>query len=150
MKAKTLAYTLAPALAIGLLAAGAASAHGWFGGFGFNAAPEEIAARQTSMFQQHANLLGVSVDEMKNAWASGKTMRDLAQEKGITDDQLQAKLKEQRLAQMKTHLQTLVDQGVITQTQADQRSAWMSTQAENGKSGRGMGRGFGHGMGFRF
>ena len=147
MKKETIAYAIAPALAVGLLTAGFASAHGWFGGFGFTATPEEIASRQTQMFQQQADVIGATADEVKSAWASGTSFRQLAQEKGVTDEQLREKMKTQRLAQMKTHLQTLVEQGVITQAQADQRYNWLNTQTENGHMGRGMGKRFGHGMG---
>ena len=139
MKKETIAYAIAPALAVGLLTAGFASAHGWFGGFGFTATPEEIASRQTQMFQQQADVIGATADEVKSAWASGTSFRQLAQEKGVTDEQLREK--------MKTHLQTLVEQGVITQAQADQRYNWLNTQTENGHMGRGMGKRFGHGMG---
>lgn len=146
MKKKYIAYAIVPVMALALVAGGrVASAHGWFG-LGANATPEEIASRQTQMFQHKADLLGVSVDEVKNAWAQGKTLQEIAQEKGITDEQLQAKLKETKLTKMKEHLQALVNQGVITQAQADQRNSWMSTQMENGKFGHGMGKGFHHGM----
>lgn len=147
MKKRTLALAIIPALAVGFLTAGFASAHGWFG-FGSNATPEETASRQTQMFQHQADLLGATVDEVKNAWASGNSMRELAQEKGITDEQLQEKMKTQHLARVKEHLQTLVTQGVITQAQADQRYQWMSTQTVNERFGRGMKMGFHHGMGW--
>ncbi len=146
MKKKNIMYALVPVMALGLiLGVQAVSAHGWFGMMG-DATPAEIAAREQTMFQQQADLLGVSVDEVKDAWAQGKTMRDLAQGKGITDAQLQEKMRTQRETQMKAHLQALVDQGVITQAQADQRQAWMSQQATNSTKGFGM-RGHG-GFGF--
>ncbi|OGL89003.1 hypothetical protein A3I42_04720 [Candidatus Uhrbacteria bacterium RIFCSPLOWO2_02_FULL_49_11] len=147
MKKKNIMYALVPVIALGMiLGVQAVSAHGWFGMMG-NATPAEIATRQQSMFQQQADLLEVSVDDVKDAWAQGKTMRELAQEKGITDAQLQEKMKAQRETQMKAHLQALLNQGVITQAQADQRTAWMSQQAANGIKGFGM-RGHG-GFGFR-
>ncbi|MEW6610235.1 MAG: hypothetical protein AB1352_01210 [Patescibacteria group bacterium] len=145
MKKKNIIYTLIPVVALGVvLGVQAVSAHGWFGLIN-NATPQEIASRQQVRFQQEADLLGVSVDEVKNAWAQGKTMRDLARGKGITDAQLQEKLKAQREAHMKTQLQALVDQGVITQAQGDQRFSWMTQQTGNGFQGFGMHgrRGFG-------
>ena len=132
MKRKFL-YAVLPVLSVGLLGAGIASAHGMFGGMMTGATPEEIALHQNVMFEQDAQILGVSVDEIKEAWASGKTVRDLAKEKGISDEHLQTKMKEARTAQLKAQLQTLVDKGVITQAQADKRLTAMQTRFENGK-----------------
>jgi len=97
------------------------------------------------MFDNEAQILGISVDEVKNAWAQGKTMMQLAQEKGITEAQLQAKIKDARTAQLKIQLQTLVSSGVITQAQADQRLAYMQSQQTNVKGKLG-GRRHGGGM----
>ncbi len=148
MKKKYLSLAVIPALALVLLGAGQASAHGWFG-MGNNATPDEIAQSQQSMFQKEADLLGVSVDDVKNAWAQGKTLQQLAQEKGISQDQLKQKLADARKQQMSDHLKTLVDKGVITQAQADQRLQFMQQQAQNknnAMSGKGMGMHGGFGM----
>lgn len=91
--------------------------------------PDEIATRQNSIFQEQASLIGASVDEVKTAWAEGKDMKTLAKEKGITEDQLKAKMDSARKAQMKTTLATLVTKGVITQAQADSRIAFMEKQS---------------------
>jgi hypothetical protein len=120
---------------LGLMALGVASVSA----IGFSGVstvtPEEIATRQTSMFQKQATMLGATVDEVKNAWAEGKDMRTLAKEKGITEDQLQAKMKAVRGEQMKTHIIALVSSGVITQAQADKRLAFMQTRSTNKKAG---------------
>jgi hypothetical protein len=99
------------------------------------------------MFTQQANLLGISVDEVKSAWASGKSLNDLAKEKGITQDQLRQKMQDLRQQQMKNYLQTSVDKGVITQAQADSRLSFVQSN-QSGKLGKGMRHGFGMGMGF--
>jgi len=147
-KKKVLAYALLPVLGLGILAAGTVSAHGMFGGgFGFldNATPDEIASRQNEMFANQAQILGVSVDEIKAAWASGKSMSELMSEKGISEEQVQARMKEKRVAQLKSYLAVLVEKGVITQAQADSRLKFMETQVESGrgKVGRGLHRDFG-------
>jgi len=143
---------MVPVVALGLMGASLASAHGWYGGFGANkATPEEIATRQTDMFQHQADLLGVSVEEVKAAWAEGKTLKDVADAHGITQEQIQQKMQDQRKQAMQDYFTTLVNQGVITQAQADQRMQFMNTQAQNGKGrfGRGMmHHGFGMGFGF--
>jgi len=129
-------------ISLSLLGAGVASAHGLFG-FGSQATPEQIAQAQTNRFTQEASLLGISVDDVKNAWAKGETLQQLATEHGITTGQLQQKLKDAALQRMKDNLQTLVTQGVITQAQADARLQFMQTQSQNNSS-----KGFGHrGMG---
>lgn len=103
-----------------LLAAGpaVASAHGWMA---YGASPDEVAQRQVQVFQEQANLLGLSVDQVKNAWAQGKTLRELASENGISDVQLKQKFTELHRQRMAEHLKVLVEKGVITQQQADQR-----------------------------
>lgn len=144
MKHKVLTYAFIPAVfGFGLLAVNIASAHGMFGGFN-TLAPDEIALRQQTMFQNEAQILGITVDEVKTAWAEGKTFAQIAQDKGITQEQLQTRLKDAQNAQMKTHLQTLVDKGIITQAQADQRLQVMQNRLQNGNGhmGRRMNRGF--------
>jgi hypothetical protein len=105
-----------------------------------NLTPEEIATRQTSMFQKQANLIGATVDEVKNAWADGTDFLALAKSKGVTEDQLKTKLQASRVAEMKSQLDTLVAKGVITQAQADKRLTTMQTKMTN-KGTFGMGHG---------
>lgn len=136
--------SIAALAAVGLLGtAGIASAHGGFGWWGAPATPEQIAQQQQSMFQQKTDVLGLSVEEVKNAWAQGKTLQQLASEKGMTDQQLQDKLKQLHEQNMKDQLQGLVNQGVITQQQADDRLKFLQSQ-QTTKTHRGHG---GHHMG---
>ncbi len=141
MKIKKLVYVSVPALVlVGVLGAGAASAHGLFEGLGgFGAlSPDDLASRHQAMFQQKASLLGIGVEEMKNAWAEGKTLQQISQDKGISQEDLQKRVQEAKIQQMKTQLQTLVDKGVITQAQADKRLQAMQTWAQNGIGRKGM------------
>lgn len=133
-----------PIMGLALLGAGSVSAHGLFGMGMANQTPEEIATRQQEMFQNEAKILGISVNEVKDAWAEGKTIQQIASEKGISQELIQARLKEARLEQAKTHLKALVDKGVITQAQADARLKVMQTRIDSGKGG--MGRGFRRGF----
>jgi len=128
------------------LGAGIASANGWFGGLG-NLSSDEIATRQQTMFQNEAQILGINTDELKEYWAEGKSIRDIMDEKGITEEQVQARMKDLQTQQMKTFLAALVEKGVITQAQADKRLQVMQNHLQNGKMGRGMPMmGFGRGM----
>lgn len=148
-----LLYAIAPVMTLGLLGAGVASAHGLFLGMG-NLNPADAATRQQTMFSQQAQMLGVSVDDVKNAWAKGESLQDLAKEKGITQDQIEQRMQQAMKDQQQAVLKALVDKGVITQAQADQRAQFMSQHQANGKGprgfgmGRGAGRGFGHGFPF--
>ncbi len=120
-----------PVLGLSLLGAGVASAQGLGGGFGFgdrfmpSLTPEQIAERHTTLFQEQATLTGLSVDELKNAWAEGKNLPQLLTEKGIDVAQVKAKMQVSVEQKMKEQIQTLVDKGVITQAQADKRLQFM-------------------------
>lgn len=148
-KSKLLAYALIPAIGLGILGFNAASAHGLFSngfGFGSTATPQEIADSQQNMFRSEATLLGIGVEDVKNAWAEGKSLSQLAQEKGITATQLQQKMKDMMTEQLKTQLKTLVDKGIISQEQADKRLQFMQDKISKNKNGKRFLKGF-HGYG---
>jgi hypothetical protein len=116
-----------------------------------DASPEQVAQFQSERFQHQADLLGIGVDKVKDAWASGKSMRDLAEENGISEDALRTKMQAERSQRMQEHLSTLVRQGVITQAQADQHIAAMANHKPGegrGQGGRGIHRDGGMGFGF--
>lgn len=147
-KLKIVAYSAIPLVGLAMLSANIASAHGFDGfgmGFGLGSSAggnsAEFSANLQSRFQAEANLLGISVDDVKAGWASGKTLEQIANEHNITAEQLQQKMKDQRLSNMKTNLQSLVSAGVITQAQADSRLSFMQSNIDkgfSGKSGKGM------------
>jgi hypothetical protein len=87
--------------------------------------------------------LGLSVDEVKNAWANGQNIWELAKAKGLTEEVLKAKMETQRLERITAELKALVDKGVITQAQADARLNHVKTmQSKIGdKFGKGNGNG---------
>lgn len=152
MKKKYLLYSILPVMVFALLGVGTASACGWGGFFGFgNVDPDKVAERQQAMFERQAQILGISVEEVKNYWAEGKTMKEITEEKGISNEQIQARMKELRLQEMKSYLRALVEKGVITQTQADRRLQVIQSQLENSRIGKGFYKGFGRGFrGFGF
>lgn len=143
MKKKLFAYAAIPALALALTGAGIASAHGFTGSGLAQKDPAQFAQNQQDRFNQEASLLGISVDDVKAAWAKGETLQQLAQEHNITADQLKQKMRDQRQQQIKTSLQVLVDKGIITQAQADTRLQAIQTQMQNNQ-----GKGFGRHMGW--
>jgi len=133
MNKKLAAYIIVPALALSFLGVGIASAHGWFG-FD-NATPEEIATRQESMFEHKADILGLSVDQIKDFWAEGKTFQEIIEESGITEEEIKDRMRELKQTRLEERLQTLVDQGVITQSQADRRLESINERIESGSFG---------------
>lgn len=146
MKNKIVAYAVVPAmLGFGMLGASAASAHGLFGGMR-GMTTEQLVEKQSSMFSEQAKILGISESVVKDGWARGLTMREIAKENGITDEQLRTKMQAAHEAQIKAHLSAMVSNGVITQTQADSRLKAMQERLASGKQR--MGKGFGrmHGL----
>ncbi len=99
------------------------------------------------MEKAYAEALGISQDDLEAALASGKTMWQVAQEKGLTQAQFQTAVKDA----VANAFKQMVADGVLTQAQAD----WMSSRMQNmwGQGGAlggfggcpGMGGGFGSG-----
>ena len=101
------------------------------------------------MEKAFAEALGISEEDLEAALASGKTMWQVAEEKGMTLEQFQKVMLEARTNAFKQ----MVDDGVITQAQAD----WMLSRM-GGQGGRfggqggcpGMGGGYNGGNGSRW
>jgi hypothetical protein len=138
--------TIQMLMVLGLLSvgvAGASVASAYMGGRWNQADPAEVAERQMEMFEHQAEVLGVDVDQIKNAWAEGKNLPELAEELGVSEDELMNRMQEQRQERMQERVNALVEQGVITQEQADQRQVFM--QERMGQGGF-EGKGRHHGM----
>jgi len=131
-------YLIIPAIAfIAVLAvAGTASAFGGKG-MGFYSDPTNWAKNFEDRMSAQAKILGISVADMKAAWAAGKNAHDIAIEKGISVADLQAKMRAQRIEEMKNYLQTLVRNGSITQAQADARLKFIQEKQAQHKPGEG-------------
>ena len=111
----------------------------------------DMTTNMQARFESEAKILGVTTDEVKNAWADGKNIFDLAKEKGIATTTLKANMDAARDLEIKTKMDALVKAGTITQAQADKRIAAMKTNQakkgadmKNGKGGKrgGMHKGF--------
>ena len=68
------------------------------------------------LMESAATVLGISADDLMTQLRDGKSLADVAGAQGIGVD----KLKTDLLAQVKTELDTLVSDGKITQSQADE------------------------------
>jgi len=140
MDKKYIFYAIIPALTFVVLGAGIASANGMFGGFG-NPSPEDIAQKQETMFEKKADFLGISLEEMKDFWAEGKTVQEIAEEQGISLEEMQTKMREAKEEALQSRMQVMVDNGVISQEQADERLEFMQNRFENREMGERMGEG---------
>lgn len=132
MKQKLL-YAFVPVMAFAVLGIGSASANGMFRHFVMwhNTDPQEVAAQHQEMFSHQAELLGIDVELVKDAWAEGKDLKTLAEENGISADELRTKMEAKRKEMLTGQLQTLVEQNVITQDQADKRATTLASPSEN-------------------
>jgi len=95
-----------------------------------------------------ANALGMTTDEVQSALQGGKTLQDLADEAGVDIAEVQAAIQAAHQIEMRDRIQQAVDDGTITQENAD----WLLEGLDNGfigvPGGFGLGgpRG-GHGFG---
>jgi len=135
MNKKILLFSILTLVVLATVGISSVSAHGWFG-LGGILEPEKVVERQNQMFEQQANLLDINVDKVKDYWAQGKNVREIVTELGISNEDLQAKMQVQRQTRLEQELQILVDNGVITQAQADTRLSAMKNMSTNGKFGR--------------
>jgi len=153
MKKKLFRSLVLSAFGVSLIGGvGVASAQGFGTGFGMgmgNFSPEDFASRQEAMFDLEADILGISKNEIKSAWAEGKDFRQIAIEKGIDTETLNKKMQAKREENIKAHLKALVDGGVITKAQADKRFEVMQTMmnSKNAMKGKKLGQMKGDGEG---
>lgn len=101
-------------------------------------------------YQSLAGILKMSPEDFRAARRSGKTIQEIAKEKGLTVEQLQ----EQFLSMRKAQVQQLVKEGKITQEQADfclqnmgNRQRWDGSQGPKGGRGQRGGAGMCYGQG---
>lgn len=92
------------------------------------------------LFDTVAEVLGMTADEVHQGLEDGKSIADLAKAKGVAV----TKVVDALVAEAKAHLAEEVTEGEITQQEADERLAEISTRIEqmvqeSGMGGRGMG-----------
>lgn len=96
----------------------------------------------TQVWASLAETLNLTPDELSTQLASGQTLVQIAEAQGVSQEQLTTALQAART----TSLQQAVTDGVLTQAQADQMSAFMSTTGTTMFTHMGaMGGGFGPG-----
>ena len=109
-----------------LITAGTSSvlARGWFDGKR-EIDPERMIDKKEKMFQNKANLLGISIEQMKEYWSEGKNIGEIATEMDINEEELRVKIQESHKERMTEHLNFLVENGKITQEQADAKFTYI-------------------------
>lgn len=107
------------------------------GGRGFGLDAQELEAV--------AEVLGMTTDEVSSALQSGQTLQDLADEKGVAIEDVQAAIQAVRVEEMRANIAQAVADGTMTQEKAD----WLLEGLDKGFIGGGDGLGFGgrHGHG---
>ena len=79
------------------------------------------------LMESAATALGISADDLMTQLRDGKSLADVAEAQGISVD----KLKTDLLSQVKTELDTLVSDGKITQSQADEMYSRTESNIDN-------------------
>lgn len=105
---------------------------------------EEIAARKQQRLEHGAEMLGLTAEELKAKLESGMTMKEIAEQQGINQEDFHAKMMEQAKLKMTERLNQLVSEGEITQEQADKRLEQMQKRMNN--SGKRLGHFSGNGL----
>jgi len=143
MSKRVLISIILPVLVLGILMVKPVEARGFgFGGLGFGRLNlEDWAERMEKTFENWANFLQISLEKVKNYWAEGKTPKEMMEAENISQEDVQKRMEEKRLEELKNQLQKLVERGIITQEQADKRLEWMKKQSENRAEGRFLKRG---------
>lgn len=112
---------------------GPGGGHGW----GLGDAELEAAAK----------VLGMTTDELSSALQSGQTLQDVADEKGVAIEDVQAAIQAVHAEEMRANIAQAVEDGTMTQEKAD----WLLEGLDKGfiGGGDGFGPGFGghHGRG---
>ena len=86
------------------------------------------------MIERKAEILGIDASEIQSKLDEGKSMKEIMEESGITQETMFAKRKEY----MESYLEKLVSEGKMTQDQADQRLEKIDQMPHKGF--RGFGR----------
>lgn len=93
-------------------------------------------------FQDKATILGISTEELNNLRASGKTMLQIAEDKGISVDTFHQKVEDAAIARWRTRgftEQEIQDRLAVME---DRQENCDGTQHSGGMMGSGGGRGF--------
>lgn len=112
-----------------------------FGGRGFGLGPG--LGKSWAVFDAAAQALGLTPEQLFSELHSGKTLEEIAQARNVDIQKVYDAMKAAHIQEMKAAIQQAVQDGRITQEQAD----WLLEGLDKGYIPMG-GRGFGFGRGF--
>jgi len=112
-----------------------AEARGFGGGmFGMgimNQNNPDFSPLMQQKFDLWSKILGISVDKVKNYWAQGKNLNDMIKTENLNLTDVQNRMKQIKLDNARQNLQKLVDSGIITKDQMNQRLEFMKNNSLN-------------------
>lgn len=130
---KILLYSLLTVGVVGLVSASAVSAQGFF----YNRAMDSAGGYER-ILENKAEILGLSVDDLKAAKEEGQTFQEIAENQGLSIEELRAQMQEkkqelraQKMEGMKAHIEELVANEEITQERADYKIQKIQERFEN-------------------
>jgi len=94
-----------------------------------------------------AEALGMTTDELTTALQGGKTLEQVAEEAGVDFADVQAAIQAAHATEMRDRIQQAVDDGTITQENADWLLEGLDKGFIGGPGGFGFGGPHGHGLG---
>jgi hypothetical protein len=137
---KILLYSLLAVGVVGLVGASAVSAQGFFHNHAMDSEGKEAKGGYENMLKAKAEVLNLSVEDLKTAKEEGKTFQEIAEDQGLSVDELRAQMQEkkqelrtQKIEGRKAHIEELVANETITQEQADEKLEWLESREGRGK-----------------
>jgi competence protein ComGC len=137
---KILLYSLLAVSVVGLVGASAVSAQGFFHNHAMNSEGKESQGGYEKMLENKAEIFGLSVDQLKTAKEEGKTFCEIAEDQGLSMEELRAQMQEkkqelraQKIEGRKAHIEELIANGTITQEQAGEKLEWLENREGRGK-----------------
>jgi len=118
---------------------------GGFGGRGMMGGFGVAGGGQWTMFDTAAEVLGLTPEELFAELHEGKSLEEVAEEQGVEIETVQDTMNEARAEARLEMIEQAVEDGTLTQEQAD----WMLEGLEQGFFPGGQGFGRGRGGGFR-
>jgi hypothetical protein len=106
--------------------------------------PEGKRGHRGAKIEALAEASGLTTEDVQQFFEDGGTVEEFAEENGIDLEALRAEMQAERVAEVEAHIQEALENGDITQEQADE----MLERLANGEFPEGRGRG-GRGRGGR-
>ncbi len=145
---KLFAYALLSATAITLIGSGIVYAQGPQSWFWAQEIAEDSIVKHQEILEHKAQIMGISTEEMQENWQENKRFGKFAEDYGLDREEIMEKMAEARRNNLQERLKALIESGVISQEQADQRMEAMQDESFGGiRAHRGFNKPFRQGLG---